>query len=465
MNGDAAKQTAESLPTESLAIAADVSKEADVERYAEQALDRFGRIDLYHLNAGILGTLDRLTDLTVDDFDRVTSVNLRGPFLGLRTAFRCYESQGNGGAIVLTSSIGGLRGSADLLPYQASKHGVIGLTYGAAMFGGRGGCASTPSRPASSRPGCSPGWRRREEPGAAGDDHAPAAGRHPRGDRRGGGVPARGRRGVHHRRGGVGRRRCRDGQHRPSVRWRGGLASRGDGVTEERPVGFVGLGNMGGRIARRVIEGGHRVLGHDSDPGKVAAAGADPAGSAAGVAEGSDTILLSLPDSTAVEAVVTGAGGLLGACRPGQVVVDLSTAAPDSTVWLHAALRERGVTFLDAGVTGGAAAAERGALTLMVGGSADAVGALYWLFDLFAAKVFVMGDSGAGHTAKLLNNFLNAVSLAATAEVMVAGRAAAWTRGGCSRSSTRGAGRTSRPASGSRTSSGATTWRAASPAR
>ncbi|SFO18225.1 MULTISPECIES: SDR family NAD(P)-dependent oxidoreductase [Actinomadura] len=139
VNGDAAKQTAESLPTESLAIAADVSKEADVERYAEQALDRFGRIDLYHLNAGILGTLDRLTDLTVDDFDRVTSVNLRGPFLGLRTAFRCYESQGNGGAIVLTSSIGGLRGSADLLPYQASKHGVIGLTYGAAMFGGSRG--------------------------------------------------------------------------------------------------------------------------------------------------------------------------------------------------------------------------------------------------------------------------------------------------------------------------------------
>jgi NAD(P)-dependent dehydrogenase (short-subunit alcohol dehydrogenase family) len=135
-DGDAAARTAASLPTESLAVTADISQEADVERYAATALDRFGRIDLHHLNAGILGTLDRLTDLTAATFDQVTSVNLRGPFLGLRTAFHCYESQGHGGAIVLTSSIAGLRGSADLLPYQASKHGVIGLMHGAAMYGG-----------------------------------------------------------------------------------------------------------------------------------------------------------------------------------------------------------------------------------------------------------------------------------------------------------------------------------------
>lgn len=182
------------------------------------------------------------------------------------------------------------------------------------------------------------------------------------------------------------------------------------------------------------------------------------------MAEGSDTILLSLPDSTAVEAVVTGAGGLLGACRPGQVVVDLSTAAPDSTVWLHAALRERGVTFLDAGVTGGAAAAERGALTLMVGGSADAVGALYWLFDLFAAKVFVMGTAGPG-TPRSCSTTSSTPSPRGHRRGDGRGPGGRLTRGGCSRSSTRGAGRTSRPASGSRTSSGATTWRAASPAR
>jgi 3-hydroxyisobutyrate dehydrogenase len=186
-------------------------------------------------------------------------------------------------------------------------------------------------------------------------------------------------------------------------------------------VGFVGLGNMGGRITRRIVAGGHPVLGHDLDPARAATAGATAASSPADVVDGSDVILLSLPDSRAVESVVH---DVLGSVRSGQVVIDLSTAAPSSTVALHTALAERGAEFLDAGISGGAAAADKGTLTLMVGGSATAIEQHGWLFDLFSAKVFVMGDSGAGHTAKLLNNFLNAVSLAATAEVMVAGHKA-----------------------------------------
>ncbi len=85
---------------------------------------------------------------------------------------------------------------------------------------------------------------------------------------------------------------------------------------------------------------------------------------------------------------------------------------------------QQGVQYVDAGISGGAAAAEKGTLTLMVGGEADAVQALEWAFAPIAAKVAHMGGSGAGHTTKLLNNFLNAVSLAATAEVMVAGKKA-----------------------------------------
>lgn len=189
-------------------------------------------------------------------------------------------------------------------------------------------------------------------------------------------------------------------------------------------IAVVGLGNMGGRIARRITEQGHAVLGHDLDPSRAAAVGATPSPSLAATAEGSDVVLLSLPDSPAVEAVVLGEGGLLEQCRSGQVVVDLSTASPESTVRLGEAFAERGVVFLDAGVSGGAAAAESGSLTVMVGGPGEAVAELDWLFGLFAAKVFPMGAVGAGHTTKLLNNFLNAVSLAATAEVMVAGRKA-----------------------------------------
>jgi 3-hydroxyisobutyrate dehydrogenase-like beta-hydroxyacid dehydrogenase len=189
-------------------------------------------------------------------------------------------------------------------------------------------------------------------------------------------------------------------------------------------IGVVGLGNMGGRIARKITESGHPVLGHDRDPSRATAVGATQASSLTETAEGSDVILLSLPDSNAVEAVVLGDGGLLNSCRAGQIIVDLTTASPQSSVGLAAALAEREITFLDAGVSGGAAAAEKGTLTVMVGGPRSAVDELGWLFGLFAAKVFPMGAAGSGHTTKLLNNFLNAVSLAATAEVMVAGRKA-----------------------------------------
>jgi len=189
-------------------------------------------------------------------------------------------------------------------------------------------------------------------------------------------------------------------------------------------VGFVGLGNMGGRIARRIVEAGQPVLGYDLDEKRAEAAGASAAASVAEVIEGSDVVLLSLPDSRAVEAVVLGEDGILAHGREGQIVIDLSTSAPESTVRLHARLAERGVSFVDAGISGGAAAADKGTLTIMAGGPAGVLDDLGWLFEPFTAKLVNMGASGAGHTTKLLNNFLNAVSLAATAEVMVAGRKA-----------------------------------------
>jgi len=81
-------------------------------------------------------------------------------------------------------------------------------------------------------------------------------------------------------------------------------------------VGFVGLGNMGGRITRRIVAGGYPVLGFDVDPARAAEAGASAASSPAAVAEGADTVLLSLPDSPVVEAVILGDDGILGGARP-----------------------------------------------------------------------------------------------------------------------------------------------------
>src|SRR5262249_24777591 len=110
--------------------------------------------------------------------------------------------------------------------------------------------------------------------------------------------------------------------------------------------------------------------------------------------------------------------------RAGQVIVDPSTAHPASTRTLHDELRARGVRYLDAGISGGAAGAEKGTLTLMVGGDETALAQVKPLLDTFSAHVHHMGGSGAGHVTKVLNNFLNGVTLAATAEVMVAGKKA-----------------------------------------
>jgi 3-hydroxyisobutyrate dehydrogenase len=186
-------------------------------------------------------------------------------------------------------------------------------------------------------------------------------------------------------------------------------------------VGVVGLGNMGGRIARRLVDGGEDVVGFDLDAARAAAAGARAAGSPGEVASAADVVLLSLPDSNAVEAVVHAIEGEL---RAGQVVVDLSTAAPASTVALHERLGARGVAYVDAGISGGAAGAEAGTLTIMAGGEPEALDAVAPVLAHFAAAVHHMGASGSGHTAKLINNFLNAISLAATAEAMIAGRKA-----------------------------------------
>jgi NAD(P)-dependent dehydrogenase (short-subunit alcohol dehydrogenase family) len=135
-----ARAVAESLPGPGAWVGADVSDEAGVERYLDAAVARFGRADLHHLNAGIAGSLTALPDLTAAEFDRIMAVNVRGVFLGIRAAFRQFAKQdpmpGSPGAIVITASIGSLRGSADLLPYQTSKHAVLGLLHGAAVYGG-----------------------------------------------------------------------------------------------------------------------------------------------------------------------------------------------------------------------------------------------------------------------------------------------------------------------------------------
>jgi 3-hydroxyisobutyrate dehydrogenase len=187
-------------------------------------------------------------------------------------------------------------------------------------------------------------------------------------------------------------------------------------------IGIIGVGNMGSRIAKRLLDAGEEIVGYDRYEARQAATGIRFASSPGSLVSDVDVVLLSLPDSQVVESVVLSEEGLVSHSHSGQIVVDLSTASPESSVRIHDELAARGVEFLDAGISGGAKAAEAGKLTLMVGGSAEALESVRPMLDHFSSEVFHMGSTGSGHVAKLLNNFLNGVSLASTAEVMVAAR-------------------------------------------
>lgn len=184
---------------------------------------------------------------------------------------------------------------------------------------------------------------------------------------------------------------------------------------------MIGLGNMGSRMAANLRAAGHRVGGLDVRPGRARELGLEPLDGPAAACAAADVVLLSLPDDAAIRAVMEGDGGLLGAARAGQVVVDLSTADPAAAPRWQAALAARGADFLDAGISGGPAAAEAGTLTLMVGGSEAALDRVRGVLEVVGERIFHLGAPGAGHAAKVVNNYLNGMNLAASAEALVVG--------------------------------------------
>jgi 3alpha(or 20beta)-hydroxysteroid dehydrogenase len=117
-----------------LGIVADVTRPEEVARYVKEAVDAFGRIDLFFNNAGIEGPRGSFGDLSLEDFDRVLNVNVRGVWLGLHEVMPVMI-QGGGGAIVNTSSMAGIKGGRNFSPYITSKHAVVGLTKCAALEG------------------------------------------------------------------------------------------------------------------------------------------------------------------------------------------------------------------------------------------------------------------------------------------------------------------------------------------
>ncbi len=182
-------------------------------------------------------------------------------------------------------------------------------------------------------------------------------------------------------------------------------------------LGFVGIGNMGLPMARRLIEAGHEMVVFDMDRGKAASLGANVAGSAKEVADAADIVLLSLPVPAAVQAVCAE----LAQGSRAKIVVDLSTTGRDTILQMATLLQDRGITLIDAPVSGGVTGAAKGTLAVMVAGPAAACAQARPFLEVIG-HVFVVGDqAGQGQVMKVVNNLLSATAMAATAEAMIVG--------------------------------------------
>jgi len=187
-------------------------------------------------------------------------------------------------------------------------------------------------------------------------------------------------------------------------------------------VGFIGLGLMGRPMARRLLAAGYGLTVHNRSRGPVeelASMGAVPAGSPREVAERSEVVILMLPDSAEVEQVVLGKDGLIEGLRAGSVVVDCSTVSPETEVRIAAKLKEIGVDYLDAPVTGSTPAAEGGTLTFMVGGERAAFERVLPILRHLGSRIEHMGPVGHGQLTKLCNQIAVAGNLLAAAEAVL----------------------------------------------
>ena len=187
----------------------------------------------------------------------------------------------------------------------------------------------------------------------------------------------------------------------------------------ETALGFIGLGVMGGPMARNLIKAGYTVTGFDTDPARMAgfvAAGGKPVASSAEVGRASEIVCLSLPTGDVVRQVVTAEAGLAAVMKSGAAIVDLSTTEAKVAQDAAAACAARGIAFLDAPVSGGEQGAVDATLSIMVGGEAAAFARCRPILSSMGKSVVHIGGSGMGQAAKLVNNLIVAAGFAAVCE-------------------------------------------------
>jgi 2-hydroxy-3-oxopropionate reductase len=186
-------------------------------------------------------------------------------------------------------------------------------------------------------------------------------------------------------------------------------------------IGFIGLGIMGKPMAKNLLKAGHEliVLNKNKSAGELKALGAESAETPAELASKTKTIITILPNSPEVMEVALGKNGLIEGATEGSVLIDMSSIAPLASREIAEALSKNGVEMLDAPVSGGEPKAIEGTIAVMVGGKKEVFDANYDIMMAMAGSVVYVGEIGAGNIAKLCNQVVVALNIAAVSEALV----------------------------------------------
>jgi 2-hydroxy-3-oxopropionate reductase len=187
-------------------------------------------------------------------------------------------------------------------------------------------------------------------------------------------------------------------------------------------IGFIGLGIMGAPMAQNLLKAGYELTVYDIVGEKIDAlvrAGARAGSSSKGVAAESDIVITMLPNSPEVKEAVLGSDGVLDGARPGTILIDMSSIAPLASQEVAAQAEAKGVTMLDAPVSGGEPKAVAGTLAIMVGGPQAAFEQVKEILAVMGGSVTRVGEIGSGNTTKLANQIIVALNIAAMSEAMV----------------------------------------------
>ncbi|WP_045522950.1 NAD(P)-dependent oxidoreductase [Neobacillus niacini] len=189
-------------------------------------------------------------------------------------------------------------------------------------------------------------------------------------------------------------------------------------------VGLIGLGNMGGRIAKRLLQEGNRISIYDKNPQIIqefVAYGAEAATNPQALAAKNEIIITVLPNAEIVKEVVLGNEGLIKGFKPGSTLIEMTTSLPEVTRDIGKVLYENGISIIDAPISGGVKKAETGELSIMVGGEEAVFSRVLPILNQIGTTIILVGELGAGHTIKAINNLLCATTLGITAEALALG--------------------------------------------